>query len=103
MRNLAILTIIPLAMACAPMAEPGEPAPPAERSPGEESPCKADNAGQFIGQTATSEVGQRIIAATGARMFQWVGPNMAVTMDYRPDRVRVGYDEAMRITSVRCG
>lgn len=103
MKLLAILPLTALAMACAPVAEPGEPAPPTERLPGEDNPCVADSAQQFIGQIATKAVGERIVAATGARMFQWVGPGMAVTMDYRPDRVRVSYDEQYNITSIRCG
>ncbi|MBU1462386.1 MAG: peptidase inhibitor I78, partial [Alphaproteobacteria bacterium] len=28
---------------------------------------------------------------------------MAMTMDFRPDRLTVSYDEAMTITSARCG
>lgn len=103
MKHLAILPFAALAMACAPMAEPGEPAPPTERMPGEDSPCNADGAQQFIGRYADKAAGEAIVAATGAQSFQWVGPGMAVTMDYRPDRVRVSYDEAMKITSVRCG
>lgn len=103
MKHLAILPFSALAMACAPMAEPGEPAPPAERMPGEDSPCNADSAQQYIGRYADKATGEAIVAATGARMFQWVGPGMAVTMDYRPDRVRVSFDEQYNITSIRCG
>lgn len=103
MKQFAILPFSALAMACAPMAEPGEPAPPIERMAGEDSPCNADSAQQFIGRTATKEVGEAIVAATGAHTFQWVGPGMAVTMDYRLDRVRVSYDEDMKIISVICG
>ncbi len=103
MKQLAILPFTALAMACAPMAEPGEPAPPTERMPGEDSPCNADGAQQFIGRYADKAAGEAIVAATGAQTFQWVGPGMAVTMDYRPDRVRVSYDEQYNITSIRCG
>lgn len=103
MKQLAILPFSALAMACAPMAEPGEPAAPIERLPGEDNPCVADSAQQFIGQSATKAVGEQIVAATGARTFQWVGPGMMVTMDYRPDRVRVSYDEDYKITAIRCG
>ena len=103
MQQLAILPFTALAMACAPMAEPGEPVAPTERLPGEQNPCNADSAQQFIGRYADKATGEAIVAATGARMFQWVGPGMAVTMDYRPDRVRVSYDEQYSITSIRCG
>ncbi|UIP06721.1 peptidase inhibitor I78 [Erythrobacter sp. SDW2] len=103
MKHLAILPFAALAMACVPVAEPGEPAPPTEQMPGDDGACNADGAQQYIGQYASKTVGEQIVAATGARMFQWVGPGMAVTMDYRPDRVRVSYDEQYNITSIRCG
>jgi Peptidase inhibitor I78 family len=103
MKHFAILPIAALAMGCAPVAEPGEPAAPAERMPGEDSPCNADGAQEYIGQYASKAVGEQIVAATGAQIFQWVGPDMAVTMDYRPDRVRVSYDAAYTITAIRCG
>ena len=103
MRRLAILPFAALAVACAPVTEPGQPAAPAEQMPGGDATCNSDNAQQFVGQTASKAVGEQIVASTGARMFQWVGPDMAVTMDYRPDRVRVSYDEGMTITSIRCG
>ena len=37
------------------------------------------------------------------RTLRWGGPGMAMTMDFRPDRLTVSYDEAMTITSARCG
>ena len=103
MKQLVILPFVSLAVACAPMAEPGEPAAPIERLPGEDNPCVADSAQQFIGQIATKAVGEQIVAATGAQMFQWVGPDTMVTMDYRPDRLNVELDAAGTIRRVRCG
>lgn len=89
-----------LAVACVPVAEPGQGVEPA---PGEGGTCDATSAQRYVGQTATRSAGDAIVAATGARIFQWVGPDMAVTMDYRPDRVRVSYDKDMKIISVVCG
>ena len=103
MKHLAILPFAALAIACAPMTEPGEPAPPTEQMPGDEGACNADGAQQYVGRYADKATGEAIVAATGARTFQWVGPDMAVTMDFRPDRVRVSYDEKYNITSIRCG
>lgn len=79
------------------------PAEPTERMPGEGTPCVAEEAQKFLGQKASQSVGSQIISATGARIFQWVPPDTAVTKDYRLDRVRVSYDAALLITSIRCG
>lgn len=84
--------------ACASVTEP-----PQTRPVGAGHPCKAGDISGYIGQTATSELGAAIQIHTGARIFQWVPPDTAVTMDYRSDRVRVTYDRAMRVTAIRCG
>lgn len=102
MKQIAILGLAVALTAC---TTPVEPAPeePVGRLPGEDSPCNAAPAQRFVGQKASQAVGQQIIEATGSQIFQWVPPDTAVTMDYRPDRVRVSYDRAMTITVVRCG
>ena len=84
-------------------ATPGEPAEPIRTMPGESTPCIADDTQRFIGQSATQSLGEQIMIATKARIFQWVAKDSAVTMDYRPDRVRVTYDDDMKVLSVRCG
>lgn len=100
MRNFVALASAVLAIGC---AAPSEKTEPIERMPGEASPCVAEPAQQYIGQTVGQAAGNTIMAATGAKTFQWVGPNMAVTMDYRLDRVRVSYNEKRVITAIRCG
>lgn len=65
--------------------------------------CKNDALPQFVGQKATQQTGAAIVAAAGARTLRWVGPGMAVTMDFRPDRVTVGYDQNMVIETLSCG
>ena len=71
--------------------------------PESEALCKADALPPFIEQTASAETGAAILKASGARTLRWAGPGMAVTMDYRPDRVTVSYDENMAITRASCG
>ena len=66
-------------------------------------PCNHDALARFIGQKASAETGAALLAASGARTLRWGGPGMAMTMDFRPDRLTVSYDEAMVITSARCG
>ena len=65
--------------------------------------CDASGVQNYIGQRATAELGGIIKAETGSEIFQWVGPDTMVTMDYRENRVRVSYDEAQVIQSIRCG
>ena len=65
--------------------------------------CTDSALNSFTGVKATQSSGAELLKASGARHLRWVGPGMAVTMDYRPDRLTVSYDEAMTITSARCG
>jgi len=65
--------------------------------------CDAEAAQAMIGEQAGAEIGQRLLAATGARQLRWAAPNSMMTMDYRNDRLTVEYDEAMTITRIACG
>ncbi len=65
--------------------------------------CKAEAAQDMIGQKATAEVGAELLRRTGARHLRWVPPHSAVTMDYRADRLTVGYDDAYTIVRISCG
>ena len=93
------LAIAPLMSACATTA-PDVPAEPERRLPGE---CDATPVQSLIGSRATGEVGARLLAETGAKTLRWVPPRTAVTMDFRPDRLTVRYDDNYTITSIACG
>lgn len=80
---------------CVGMQSAPEAGPPAA--------CRDAELPHFIGTKATSISGAGLLKASGARNLRWVGPGMAVTMDYRPDRLTVSYDEDMVILSARCG
>lgn len=68
-----------------------------------EGPCRNDGLDSFVGQKASADSGAALLKASGAKTLRWGGPGMAMTMDFRPDRLTVSYDEAMIITSARCG
>lgn len=85
--------------ACAGAGGEGPATPPAAA----EGPCRNDGLDRFTGQKASAEVGAELLKASGAKTLRWGGPGMAMTMDFRPDRLTVSYDEAMVITSARCG
>ncbi|AOF96405.1 MULTISPECIES: I78 family peptidase inhibitor [unclassified Sphingobium] len=65
--------------------------------------CNHDSLARFTGQKASAETGTALLQASGAKTLRWGGPGMAMTMDFRPDRLTVSYDDAMLITSARCG
>ncbi len=65
--------------------------------------CNADPAQTFVGQKATADVGAAVLRATGAKQMRWGPPRSAMTMDFRPDRVTVAYDDGMTIERITCG
>ncbi len=65
--------------------------------------CRAAPAQSYIGRTASSATGAELLAMTNSREIRWVAPGMMVTMDYKFGRLTVGYDAAMRISSISCG
>ena len=96
MRSLALLSMAVLG-SCATTAPP----PPA---PGGGGVCRNDSLARFAGREATSEIGSEILSASGGKILRWVQPGMAVTMDYREDRVTVWIAAANnRIERATCG
>lgn len=111
MRTLVLMAILPLA-ACAsaqPTQQDRDPMPPAKQDSDPtppalaDGPCRTEGLDRFIGQQADEATGAAMLKASGARTLRWGGPGMAMTMDFRPDRLTVSYDEAKRITEARCG
>ncbi len=86
--------------ACSATTEKGKPPVPADTLPGR---CKNDTLQNFIGQKATAAIGAEMLKASGARTLRWGAPNMAMTMDFRPDRLTVSYDADMTILTAHCG
>lgn len=72
------------------------PAPP-------QGVCAPAGLDRFIGQTATADLAGEMMKASGAATLRWIAPGMAVTMDFRQDRLTVSYDENYRILRVSCG
>lgn len=93
---LVAMMMVPLA-ACATTS--GSEAPVANA----QGPCSNEAVASFVGQKASAETGAAMLKASGAKAMRWGGPGMAMTMDFRPDRLTVSYDEAMVIISARCG
>lgn len=86
---------------CAGMETP-PPAGQAPAAPGERT-CDAAPVEGYLGEKATAEIGSQILSQSGARTLRWGPPRSAWTMDYRPDRVNVRYDDDMVIEAITCG
>ena len=65
--------------------------------------CRSEQINQFVGQKADAALGAKMLEVSGARVLRWVAPGMAVTMDFREDRLTVTYDAAYVITQASCG
>lgn len=94
------MTLLPLAACAGTGSEgPDSTSPPAMA----QGPCRNDGLDRFTGQKATADLGAELLKASGAKTLRWGGANMAMTMDFRPDRLTVSYDDQMVVTSARCG
>lgn len=94
------------ASVAAPAAEPAaQPAEPATAPPAAEEPamtCQADKGQWAIGQIADDALVAKVKADTTSDRVRVIRPGMAVTMDYREDRVNLDVDADNRVTGVRC-
>ncbi|MEQ3439753.1 Lipoprotein [Stenotrophomonas maltophilia] len=99
---LALLAILPLA-ACShaggSTAPDPTPAPVADAA----HECKPEALEAFTGKTADEATIKKLVAASGVRGARVVKPGMAVTMDFRQDRVTVQVDAQNRIERASCG
>lgn len=93
---LAAIVAVPLA-ACAQM-------PPVNETPvmgaGQ---CDASKLGDLIGKTATSAVVADAQKRSMSRTVRVIKPGMAVTMDYRTDRLNIDVTDRNVVTATRCG
>ncbi|BAK66182.1 hypothetical protein SLG_15070 [Sphingobium sp. SYK-6] len=96
-RTIALVAAIMLPGCAATTAE-GPTTPP--QATGE---CANEGLGTYVGRKVSAELGAELLARSGARTLRWGPPGSAMTMDFRQDRLTVSYDEAMIVTSARCG
>ena len=93
---LAAIVAVPLA-ACAQM-------PPVDETPvmgaGQ---CDASKLSDLIGKTATSAVVADAQQRSMSRTVRVIKPGMAVTMDYRTDRLNIDVTDRNVVTATRCG
>ncbi|HLU12895.1 MAG TPA: I78 family peptidase inhibitor [Arenimonas sp.] len=89
-----------------PFANEPEP-PPALNDPGlaEQEPdmsCKAESLSWTVGQVADEALTEKARVESGARTVRVIKPGMAVTMDYREDRLNLELDDEGRVVRAYC-
>ena len=87
-------------------AQPPSPPAPADPMimPIDDGPaCNADVLPAYEGKVATTELLEEIKTRSGARHVRVGKPGMAMTMDFRQDRVTIFVDADNRIQTINCG
>lgn len=91
------LPLIALAVAACHEERPEPaPAPPA-------GACTSEGLESLVGKTRSAETEAEAKRRSGARTLRWIAPGMAVTMDYRTDRLNLDLDASRKITRAHCG
>lgn len=93
-RSVPVLLAPALALAMAAC----EPVPPAPAEPDPSRACGADGLQALVGQPASV-----LAAMTLPSSSRVLRPGMAMTMDYREDRLNIEIDRRARIVRVFCG
>lgn len=99
MRTLVALSALALATSCAPVPRADGDAPQPVLADG----CTATGLDDLIGRNRSEAVAAEVMKRSGARTLRWIAPGMAVTMDYRGDRLNIDIDAGGRITGFHCG
>jgi hypothetical protein len=68
-----------------------------------DGPCDAALAQRLVGQPISETLGAEAMRLSGGRELRWIAPNSSVTMDFRPTRLNIEYDETRNVTALRCG
>jgi hypothetical protein len=102
MRTLSSVPLL-AALSCAACAStPSDPpGSPDTAPPGSE--CRAEPAQQYVGRKAETQVVEAAKAASQARQVRVIGPEDAVTADFRPDRLNIRVDAGRAIIEIACG
>lgn len=90
-----VLIAVPLSLAACSYERPAPVEPIRE--------CNADRVQTLVGRDATAQTIKQAQERATARTVRVIKPGMAVTMDYRTDRLNVELDGANKITALRCG
>ncbi len=65
--------------------------------------CGGSRVVDLVGKPMSEAVEADVRQRSGAKSVRVIRPGMAVTMDFRPDRLNVDVDEKNVVTGIRCG
>jgi hypothetical protein len=80
-----------------------EASPAMNASEPEATECGADKLGRWLNVLPTETVKAEIREAVGHDRIRYIAPGDVVTMDFRPDRLKVETGDDGRIKLFRCG
>jgi hypothetical protein len=102
---LPLLAAVALS-ACA-GSQSGRPVETGPREPidlrDDDDPCGAALVQGYVGLRANDVTRQQVAERSRARAVRWIEPGMAVTLDYRADRLNGELDADGVIETLRCG
>lgn len=108
MMSRSVRNVLSLAAICA--ASAGCSAKDTETTSGAAPPapvgvtkCDASMLGDIVGKPASEELGNDAVKRSGSRTMRWLAPGMAVTMDFREDRLNIELDADRKVVGSRCG
>ncbi len=104
-RQLLLMSLLPLLAACAGMAAP----PPRDEAPlppkvnTDADSCGAGRVQDRVGRRFADSLGESMLTESGAGALRVMKPGQAYTQEYRADRLSLRLDEDGVITTIGCG
>ena len=100
---LALGCALPLAACSQPPKSSAPTSEPMAAGADSASRCDAEKLTGLVGQTASEAVIGKAVKDSGARHARVLKPGMAMTMDFREDRLSIEVDEQNKIVRANCG